>query len=271
MKIIETNTNPLMYGGDIHGLIKIYVNTITNIIKLTDVNIVLCGDVGIGFNKPNYYNDLFKKCDRKLKKNNIHLYLIRGNHDNPELFYNSDIQQVVLNGVSNFHIVEDYDIIQNGSHSVLCIGGARSIDKSDRWKWDFKTQTIVNDGWWEDEKIKDIPEGFEEFIKENNVLIDVICTHSAPDFCEPFMKNNLDFWAKQDETLIEDCTNERALLTSIYNKLKDKHKIKYWFYGHFHNTYILIDNDVLFRCMDKFRKPYSKIDLYLMSDAYCGC
>lgn len=268
MKIIKVNTNSFIYSGDIHGLFENFVNSIIKKHKISNMNIIICGDFGVGFYKPNYYNTIFKKINKLLRKNNVHIYAFRGNHDDPDYFNNEMTQKIVLDGITNIHLVDDYDIIQNDNHSILCIGGARSVDKCQRWKWDYQTQERVPYGWWEGEMINDIPENFDSFIEENKINIDVICSHSSPDFCEPLSKKGLDFWVKYDDTLIEDCDKERALLTSIYNKLKDKNNIKYWFYGHFHNSYILIKDDILFRGLNMFDEISPKPDLYLMEDAH---
>lgn len=259
------NDNFFMMVGDIHGEFNSFVYHITNRLKLSDLNIIVCGDFGMGFHKQNYYTDTFKKLNKKLKKNNIHIYGFRGNHDDPEYFHNDELKTQTLNGITNIHLVDDYDIVKNNEHQILCVGGARSVDKSQRWKIDYGTGKKVYTGWWEGEMVKDIPEGFNEFIHENNILIDIVCSHSSPDFCEPLIKRGLEYWAKFDDTVIEDCDNERKLLSSIYERLKTQHNIKYWFYGHFHNSYILINNGVLFRGLNMFNESY-KEDFYTL----CG-
>ncbi len=265
MKVLIANDNIFVFVGDIHGEFEAFVHMLINTYNLSDVNIVICGDFGLGFYKPKYYTTIFKKIQKKLKKNNIHIYAFRGNHDNPEFFSNPEIISVILDGVKNIHIVDDYDIIQNNKHNILCIGGARSVDKVHRWKWDHVTQKQVIYGWWEDEMIKDIPDGFFQLIED--ISIDVVCSHSSPDFCEPLSKEGLKFWARYDCTVIEDCERERKLLTSIYNRLKDENNISFWFYGHFHHRYTSYNDDVLFRGFDKFDASY-KLDFHTLIDEY---
>lgn len=264
LNIVNTNNNDFIFIGDIHGEFKTFVYYI-NKNELCNFNIIICGDFGVGFHKQNYYTDIFKKLNKKLKKNNIHIYAFRGNHDNPEYYSNEELKKNTLNGVTNIHLVDDYDIIKNDKHQILCIGGARSIDKTDRWVWDKIKQTQVPYGWWEGEMVKDIPEGFNEFIINNNIQIDIVCSHSSPNFCEPLTKGGLDFWSKYDETLIEDCDRERNLLSKIYETIKTQHNIKYWFYGHFHKSYHLIYNDTLFRGLDMF-SDVKKDDFYILYD-----
>lgn len=265
MKIVKANNNIFVMGGDIHGQFEEFVYCITVRHNLSDINIIICGDFGIGFYKKNYYTTIFKKLNKRLKKNNIHIYAFRGNHDDPEYFSNEELKKEVLNGVSSIHLIEDYDVIKNDNHQILCVGGARSIDKCHRWKWDRQTQKQVACGWWEGEMVKDKPTDFDNFIKENDVNIDIICSHSSPNFCEPLTKRGLEYWSKFDDTVIEDCDKERKMLTDIYEDLKNKHNIKYWFYGHFHKSYTLISEDALFRGLNMFETEYSP-DLYFLND-----
>jgi DNA repair exonuclease SbcCD nuclease subunit len=265
LNIYVANNERFIFFGDIHGLFKEFVFFLINQCQIENINIVICGDFGVGFYKINFYKTLFQKLNRKLTKKNIHIYAFRGNHDDPEYFSDGGLKTIVLDGVTNIHLIDDYDFIVNDNNTILCIGGARSVDKTDRHKWDKKLQKEVYDGWWEGEMIKDIPEGFNEFIAENNINIDIVCSHSSPDFCEPLSKSGLEFWAKHDETVIEDCDKERALLTSIYNKLKETNNIQYWFYGHFHAHYYLIKDDVVFRGLNMFDGVY-KTDYYILGD-----
>lgn len=257
LQITKISNNDLVFCGDIHGTFESFVFTITQKLNFCDVNIIVCGDFGVGFYQKNYYVTLFKKLNKKLKKCNIHIYAFRGNHDDPKYFNDSELKQYVLNGITNIHLVDDYDIIQNDNHNILCIGGARSVDKCKRWTWDKQTQTRIPCGWWEGEMIKDLPDEFDAFCKNNNINIDIVCSHSAPNFCEPLSKAGLKYWQEMDNTVIEDCNKERQLLSDIYNNLKTKHNIKKWIYGHFHNSYILIDNDILFRGLNMFNDAYS--------------
>lgn len=265
LKIYVANNERFIFFGDIHGLFKEFVFFLINQCQIENINIVICGDFGVGFYKINFYKTLFQKLNRKLAKKNIHIYAFRGNHDDPEYFSDGGLKTIVLDGVTNIHLIDDYDFIVNDNNTILCIGGARSVDKTDRYKWDKKLQKEVYDGWWEGEIIKDIPVGFNKFVTDNNIKINIICSHSAPHFCEPILKTGIDSWSKVDETLLEDCTNERLLLTNIFEKLNVIHDLKYWFYGHFHNTYYTVYNDVVFRGIKLFNGKI-KTDFFELYD-----
>lgn len=252
LNIHYANNERFIFFGDIHGLFKEFVFFLINQCQIENINIVICGDFGVGFYKINYYKTLFQKLNIKLAKKNIHIYAFRGNHDDPEYFSDGGLKTIVLDGVTNIHLIDDYDFIVNDNNTILCIGGARSVDKCYRQEWDKVTQKLVYKGWWANEMINDIPENFNDFVSANNININIVCSHSSPDFCEPLYKNGLKEWAERDETLIDDCKKERAILTSIYNTLKNKHHLTHWFYGHFHKTYKLFSDDVLFRGINYF-------------------
>lgn len=255
MKIFNTNNNDFIFIGDIHGNFRLLIYKLEQL-GISNVNIIVCGDIALGFHKKLYYTNEFKKIQRKLSKLNIHLYFFRGNHDDPEYFENEEIKSEILKFSKNIHILNDYDIIKHPKYNIIIIGGAISIDRCERWKWDKMTQTIVNDGYWPNEIIKPIPNNYINELYENGInKIDIVCSHSAPMFCPPYGKNGLEFYAEHDDKLLEDCDKERNHLESIFNILEYNFPmIKYWFYGHFHKSYSYEYKNVRFYGLDKIRE-----------------
>ena len=110
--------------GDIHGE---YSRLRYNINRLNheDAYIIQVGDFGMGFYKLNYYkNEVFPKLNETLVNRNCHLYVIRGNHDDPEYFKQTNNPF----DFSNITLLEDYSELTLLSKSILLIGGAVSID-----------------------------------------------------------------------------------------------------------------------------------------------
>ena len=70
-------------------------------------------------------------------------------------------------------------------------------------------------------------------------------THTAPSFCELTSKGGLFAeMAIRDEDLTEDVKNERQVMDSILDYLAaNRHPLRYWFYGHFHQSWQAIDNE----------------------------
>jgi len=107
--------------GDIHGEFKeIKRKEIINSILL------IAGDCGIGFEKSEYYEQLYPKLSKILTKNNCILLLVRGNHDDPKYF-----QQQLID-FPQMKTIPDYTVIQYKSHNILCVGGAISVDRRER-------------------------------------------------------------------------------------------------------------------------------------------
>lgn len=231
----------IIVSGDIHGDIMPLTFKVNESLKLQNSLIIIAGDVGIGFQKDGYYLDLFSRAAARLKKRNNMLLFIRGNHDDPSKWNDYEpFKDYWQDGESNIRFVKDYTIVSAsnlyGEHNILCVGGAISIDRTDR--------EIGKDYWPDEVFIYD-----ESKVKDLEGITNVI-THSAPSFCEPILKTGIESWMENDATLEVDCNKERTDHTLLYEKLKEKNQISTWTYGHFHfsaNTYV---NDTKF-CLCK--------------------
>lgn len=223
----------LLFCGDIHGKYDIIPNFIRDN-ELDTCAVFQVGDFGIGFLQDHNEQKRLKYLNNRMKHSNSDLFTIRGNHDNPKYFYGNTI-------LSNVRLMKDYDIININGWNILGIGGANSIDRVDRtgW-WDKKT----ND-WWEDEVID-----YNEDILTTLTDIDIVITHSAPDFCEPLIKNNLYHWMTRDDKIETDISIERYLLTRIYEILSIKNNISDWYYGHFHYNFKTYRDNTSFTGLD---------------------
>ena len=229
--------------GDLHG----NFNGILGFVKrydLKDCAIIFCGDIGMGFNKEDYYKQIFNKIKKELKKRNIHVLFGRGNHDNP-LDFNSDKWKDTY-----IQTLRDYSIINiNGHFNILYVGGGISIDRSYRAVQTdinaYKYKRYHNCSW--EEALKNCPQCYWEDeapiynenklyeIKNDGVVINAVCSHTSPDFCVPITKEGIWEWIKNDDNLSEDLDMERETITKLYNKLiEDNHPLTYWCYGHFH-------------------------------------
>lgn len=198
--------------GDIHGEFNtIYYFALKNENK-EPINLIQVGDFGAGFHK-GFISDM-EYLNDKLAEFNVMLYAIRGNHDDPRYFDGT-------HNWSNIKLLPDYSTEIIEGKKVLFIGGATSIDRLYR---------KPNVSWWEGEAFKldyDKLRTFED--------VDIVVTHTSPKFAYPIGFNDLVMnFAQHDPALVNDLLNERELLSITYNTLKEKNKIKKWFYGHFH-------------------------------------
>lgn len=238
----------LVVSGDWHGDWRSVIKEIKRL-DIRNCTLIQAGDFGMGFEPKKKDLAALAYLNKVLKPRNIQLYAIRGNHDNPS-FYDGSVS------TSNIKLIPDYTILNVDGLNILCVGGAISVDrKPNPNKPDFRGHPWPGrtDGknYWSDEVFVLKPELCKDL---NN--IDVVVTHSAPDFAEPRTKSGLSDWAVSDKSLIEDCAKERNDHSKLYDLLiANKCPLKYWFYGHFHwykreefenTTFVLLDVNMFY-------------------------
>ena len=227
--------------GDIHGDFLAVVYKLCIQYQMTDTLLIIAGDCGFGFEKPGYYDIIYKKASSKLSKSNNWVVMIRGNHDDPTYFNEQKIAH------KRFMTIPDYSVISTCGHNILCIGGAISIDRSYRIK--MMNQKQGTKLYWPNEA---------PFYNENalnaickSLKIDTVITHTAPSFCELITKNGLISWAREDEHLLEDCTNERMTMDMVLKHLTEHEQpVTRWFYGHFHQSWNSKIDDITYSMLD---------------------
>lgn len=218
------NKDNIFFCGDIHGEFSKLGFLIKERYKFENSIIFVCGDFGMGFYKPNYYNVELGKLSKILEKKNNHIIAIRGNHDDPSYFKE-------IKSYGNVILIPDYTVVNVNHFNILGIGGAISVDRKGNHR-------VLNKTYWVDEIINVDEEKIKSFFE-----IDIVFTHSAPNFCEPFTKESIYDWISKDMNLIPECNKERGDLTYIYDVLKENNNIKNWYYGHFHDSYNFINEN----------------------------
>lgn len=201
--------------------------------KIKNCVIIVAGDCGFGFNKEEYYHQIFNKYMPLLEKNNIYIYFVRGNHDDPSYFEENKINYERIKSIP------DYSIIQIDDKNILCIGGAISVDRT----WRKQEEVVINKHkknkkvlYWKNEQPNYCQDKLEEIVS-NNIKINGIVSHTSPHFTYPTQKNGIKSWARIDKNLYEDIDKERHVLTNIYDFFKSqKQPIDFWCYGHYHSN-----------------------------------
>jgi DNA repair exonuclease SbcCD nuclease subunit len=197
----------------------------------TDAYIIQVGDFGFGFHKPNYYKTELGDVSKTLTKNNCHLYVIRGNHDDPSYFAETNNPF----GFDNITVLADYSELNLLGKSILLVGGAVSVDR--RFREDGKS-------WWSDE---DFNLKLEDQFPYKDRQYDLVVTHTRPGVCGAFKGfDNIQYWCDQDPDLKNDLIDESQQLDYLYERTKPKD----WYYGHFHNSDITQYEDTKFRCIN---------------------
>lgn len=223
--------------GDIHGHFDLLKDLIIMRDYLSNCILIVAGDSGFGFYPYDYYDKKMTELNMTLLENNIILYFIRGNHDDPSYFEENKIK------FSNIETIPDYSVIQVGYENILCVGGGVSIDRKIRQAKDeirkndieiFKLDLEFCPSYWEDEFPKYDEVKLNE-IKEMGIDINYIVSHTSPSFCFKYGIKGIESWIEGDEELIKDLLYERNQMDLIYNHLKkDGHNVNKWVYGHFH-------------------------------------
>ena len=233
----------IIISGDIHGDFKTLVFKLCVQYGCTDTLLIVAGDCGFGFDKPGYYEQTYNKVAGRLRKSNNWVVFVRGNHDDPAYFEEERIHY------TRWRTVPDYSVITTNGHQILCIGGAISIDRSERLKQNVRYHVKDVSYYWPNE----VPIFNEEAIESipADVRIDTVITHSAPSFCELNSHIGLESWAEWDNTLLEDVRNEREAMDQIFKCLKKHgHPINKWLYGHFHQSWNGFIDDTQFSMLD---------------------
>jgi len=227
--IMNNEEKNIKFVGDIHG----HFSKLSFLIRQFDIKnsyIIQVGDFGVGFHKDNYYKTELSKVDEVLKKRKIELFVIRGNHDNPEWFKESNHPF----GLDNILLLKDYSELTLNNKHFLFVGGAVSVDRFQR--------TPYKDFWYDEEFVLKLE---HEFPYRDRVF-DVVVTHTRPAVCGAFKGfNNINYYILQDADLKEDLITESNAMDKLWEFTKPKN----WFYGHFHESHTIDHENTKFRCL----------------------
>ena len=204
----------IVYIGDVHGNFA-FIRWWLKQGHHKNLTIIQVGDFGIGF-KPNPEDYELQILNKELGERESILLVIRGNHDNPSYFDGNHDYEFIK-------FLPDYTEMEIDGLNHLFIGGAISIDRT------LRTNGV---DYWENE-------GFVGDLGKVRSLknIDVVVTHTAPNFVEPFGFDGIVYhYAEKDSKLLDDLRTERNLISEIFDELKKNNVLKYHFYGHYHYT-----------------------------------
>ena len=226
--------------GDTHGNFERIYNWIEKMdFNNIDINIIIAGDAGACWRKDK--KDLNQIIQLHESNYNFHIWFIDGNHENFDILktYEPDEYGIVHLSPHIHYLPRGTNLFiqtENGIKSILCCGGADSVDKFYR---------IPNLTWWADEAITqaDIDKCLE--YKKNIDTVDYVITHCCP--YSVFIKNSVYLITLSGINQAKvDHTSELLL-----DKLALDIKYKKWFFGHYHvdkqldDKYTCIFNDFI--------------------------
>lgn len=228
----------LFMCGDIHGeLKKLVYEELLQKWSLKNADILILGDFGVGFGGPNSMDVRYREVEKRLIENDLTIYTINGNHDDPSYFDKK-------HDYDRLKFLPSHEIIELSGIKIYPVGGAVSIDIDRKDPYTGKTRREENDNfirrgsrrrcWWENET---------PILKYDNlpIKVDIIVSHDAPLSFEPIP-------IRQEDVKFE--TWEKVLETRKYlDYILEEIKCSRWFYGHYHRSYSGHIGDMLYRCL----------------------
>ncbi len=185
---------------------------------MKDTLVIVAGDCGFGFERKGYYENIVKHNAKRVNESNNWFLFIRGNHDNPAYFDGKTFRY------KRFTCIPDYSVVKANGHTILCVGGAISVDRQpriDAWEHNQRkahryshnssdNELLSPNYYWQDEA----PVFNNDLLSEITNLhkIDTVVTHTAPSFCELQNKDGLLQWAIYDNSLLDDVQKERETM-----------------------------------------------------------
>lgn len=219
--------------GDTHGKFSELIWKLTQL-NIENVSYVQVGDFGIGFSKLNDETKKLSELNDLLASTNSSMYVIRGNHDDPDM-WNSHVFNF-----DRITLVKDNTILKIEGKWCLFAGGAPSIDKIDR---------IEGITWWADEVYEfsdpEIPAGCESLACV--FTHDVYHPISAFNMSAPIVTSYLAL----DADLLEILSKSQQEMKSLYSWIESKFGVDNldWYHGHYHKDTVTYNGTQTTHCI----------------------
>ena len=206
--------------------------------------LIILGDAGINY----FLNEEDNKIKKYLKKYNIKMFCVRGNHEErPDNI--STYKEINMFG-GKVYIEEDYPYLifaKDGEEynidgkSVLVIGGAYSVDKEYRLMYGYK--------WFRDEQLtKEEMDIIYNKVKGKHY--DVVLTHTCPYKYEPVEV----FLSGIDQSKVDKS------MEHFLDKIEDSIEYDKWYCGHYHTEKIIDKIIFIFESIKLLDSNYNNPD-----------
>ena len=222
-KMIKFRENKVILLGDTHH----YQGTLNRLKQLpSDYDIILMGDGGEGFGTAHADACQLETINLACKMRKQNLYVIRGNHSNPDVWKRGY-------SFSNVELVQDYTPCEfpNGK-TALIVGEGISVDRI--WRKAGKD-------YWPDEVT---------VYQKQDKHYDILFAHDAPNYFNHTTESLVTSpWASvliTDKKLYSDAMAQRTVMNCIVADITPE-----WVYsGHFHNSISDEKDGIKYRCLN---------------------
>lgn len=182
--------------------------------------IIFCGNIGLINVSDEKIQKTFMELNENLVKNKTFLFFVRGNEENPSLYYETKYD------FSNIKFIQDYSIIKLDNFNCLCIGGGVSMDRA----WKIKQEKRYGKKYYYENEATNLN---EEMVRKNlnEYAITTVISFDAPSFFGEKMRNYKENkWIKNDESLLHDIVENRLKLDFAHNEMIKLNNIPYLWY-----------------------------------------
>lgn len=231
--------------GDSHG---VWDRMRTNMEPLPKGSTVIhLGDFGIGFYHAMPKDE--KAVDKALNDLNswlgeqdITLYVLRGNHDNPVYFQSVTHLRSRIIMLPDFTRLEMIDEATGRKSIGIIYGGAVSIDRKNRTPFkNWWAMELPTDGGYDD-----ILAWIGECISSNKYLTLTVFAHDVPLPMVAYRDiigdaDSVRYWQRKDGALHEDMQYNTSVLLTLAEEIaltveSNGGSLMNWFHGHFHKN-----------------------------------
>ena len=226
----ETNRkiDHILFIGDTHGEninIPHHIEKQTHIPQQDKKALIHVGDFGVGFQSYDTEMHSLDTLNTKLIEHNTTMYVVRGNHDNPEWF-NGEFLFSNLVFLRDHTVLEFQRMGQDKRTKIYCNGGSISIDRSNRTE---------GRSYWKAEGFKELT---PEQLLEIPTDLDCIVTHNRPLGLHPTVYNSSVLrWCVQDDQLDHDLKEEQLILKKMFDSIRERNNSRnniVHYFGHYH-------------------------------------
>lgn len=183
--------------------------------------IVFCGNLGLDKHNDEKICGILSELNEKIKGIGAHLFFVRGNEDDPDLYRSQKY------AFSNITFLPDFAILELNNFNCLCVGGGISLDRL----WKLKNEKRSGEKqYYENEATSFDFDEARELLKDHS--ISAIISYDTPTFCgTPLRDYKKKKWFRNDNELLNDVISNRVILNKLYDELMFQSTVPYYWFS----------------------------------------